>query len=446
MNLSVLLAERAAIGHPVRVGLIGAGKFGTMFLAQARHTQGLHVAAVADHDPERGPTALALAQWPPVKAVARSLNDALASGGTWVSSDPLALFDQDGLDVVIEATGRALPAIRHALAAIDRGIHVVMATVSADALAGPALAARARERGVVYSLANGDGPAVICDLVDWARTSGFEVAAAGRGAKWLPGQQAATPETVWQHWGMTPERARASGLNARVFTSFVDGSRAAMELAAVANATGLTPPAAGLSCPPCGAHDLARIFKPTWDGGRLDSMGQVEVVSSLERDGRAVANDLRWGAYVTFRTPAEYSGLCFGEYGLPTDDLGCYAARWRPHHLAGMEVGVSVASAALLGAPTGCPQSFAADVVAVAKRDMAAGTELDGVGGFTVWGKLVGSAHSVANGLLPLGLSEGAHLARPVEAGQVLKREDVILAADDDLVEVRREMERLVGR
>ncbi|MBC7908084.1 MAG: Gfo/Idh/MocA family oxidoreductase [Rhodospirillaceae bacterium] len=443
MNLSVLLAERASLGQPVRVGLIGAGKFGTMFLAQARHTPGIHVAAVADDEPERGSTALALAHWAPTKAVARSLGDALNTGGTWVTTEALALTEKAGLDVVIEATGSPAQGIRHALAAMDSGMHVIMVNLAADALAGPLLAARAREKDVVYSLAYGDQPALICELVDWARTCGFEVAAAGKGAKWLPGQQATTPETVWQHWGMTPERARAAGLSARVFTSLVDGTRSALELAAVCNATGLLPPADGLQAPPCGAHDLPRIFKPTWDGGRMEAMGQVEVVSSLERDGRAVANDLRWGVYVTYRTPAHYSSLCFDEYGLLTDDSGAYAARWRANHLLGMELGVSVASAALLHTPTGSPRDFSADVVAVAKHDLPAGTELDGAGGFTVWGKLMAAQHAVTQKYLPIGLAHGTVLARAVNAGQILSWADIAPSGHSDIVDMRREMERM---
>lgn len=441
MNLDALLRDRAACGQPVRVGLIGAGKFGTLFLAQARRTPGLHVAAVADTDPERGPTALALAQWPPAKAVARSLADALSSGGTWVTADPLALFEHAGLDVVVEATTAAAHGVRHALAAIERGVHVVMVNLAADCLAGPILAARARDQGVVYSLAYGDQPALICELVDWARACGFEVAAAGRGVRWLPGYQTATPDSVWQYWGTTPERAKASGLNARVFTATMDGSRTAQQLAAVANATGLRPPAAGLLAPPCGAHDLARIFKPHWDGGRLEEMGQVEAVSSLETDGRAVVGDLRWGAFVTFRTDSEYASQCFGEYGLPSDADGAYAARWRTHHMVGMEAGISVASAALLQVPTGCPHAFVADVVAVAKDDLDAGIDLDGVGGFAVYGKLMPAEDSVRQGFLPLSLAQDVTLTRAVPAGQPLTWGDVSLADDDPLVRLRRELE-----
>lgn len=441
MSLNALLADRAAAGQPVRIGLIGAGKFATLFLAQVRHTPGLHLAALADIDGESGPTALALAQWPPAKAVARSLSDAIDSGGTWVTTQPLALFEHPGLDVVIDTTGDAIAGIRHALAAIDHGIHVIMGSVEADALAGPLLAARAQDKGVVYSLAYGDQPALICELVDWARACGFEVAAAGTGTKWLPGYQAATPDTVWQHYGVTPEKAKAGGMNPRIYTAFVDGTRAALELAAVANATGLAPPSTGLAFPACGSHDLARMLKPIWDGGRLEGMGQVEAVSSEERDGRHVIGDLRWGVYVTFRTPSIHAGDSFAEYGLITDDSDHYAARWRPHRLAGLELGVSVVNAVLRREPTGCPTGFVADVVAIAKRDLAAGEFLDGPGGFTLWGKLLPARDALAHDALPIGLTNGVALTRPVVAGQMLTWADVALDDSDDIVAFRREME-----
>lgn len=426
----------------MRVGLIGAGKFGTMFLGQARSIPGLHVAAVADMAPEQGHMALALASWPPLKAVARSLPDAVAQESTWVTTDPFRLFEEPGLDLVVEATGHAQAAVLHALAAISCGLHVVMATVQADALAGPLMARRAEQAGVVYSLAYGDQPALICELVDWARAAGFEVAGAGKGAKYLPGHSAATPETVWQHYGIAPERAQAAGMNPRMFTSFLDGTKSAVEMAAVANATGLLPPSNGLSFAPCGTHDLPRLMKPTWDGGRLEAMGQVEVVSSEERDGRHVVGDIRRGVWVTVRAPTVYTARCFVEYGLTVDDSGDYAALWRPAILMGMEAGLSVASVALRREATGAPSAFVADVVAVAKRDLAPGEVLDGAGGFMVWGKLLPAARSLAEGALPMGLAEGVPLARPVAAGQTLTWADVAFPDDHDVLAVRRAMER----
>jgi predicted homoserine dehydrogenase-like protein len=441
LTLSALLAARAADGNPIRIGLIGAGRFGTQFLAQARHTIGMHVAAVADPDPERGHTALALARWPPTKAVARSLADALANGSTWVTETPQALVEKSGLDVVIEASRSASSGIRHAIAAIEAGIHVVMVNIDADALAGPLLARRAAERGVVYTLAYGDQPALVCELVDWARACGFEVAAAGKGAKWLPGYHATTPDQVWSYYGTTAERAKATGMQDRVYTAFVDGTRAALEMAAVANATGLLPPVSGLAFLPCGAQDLPRILKPSWDGGRLDGMGQVEVVSSEERDGRHVVGDLRWGVWVTFRTPADYCAMTFADYGLTTDDSGSYCARWRSHRLVGMELGVSVINAAIRREHTGCPQGFIADVVAVAKRDLVPAETLDGAGGFTVWGRLLPAPVALAQKAIPIGLTDGAVLRRSVAAGQTLTWEDVALE-DRDAADFRKAMER----
>jgi predicted homoserine dehydrogenase-like protein len=449
VDLSTLLAARTAAGRPVRAGLIGAGKAGTMFLAQARSIAGLHVAAVADIDIEKAHLALALAGWPPGKAVARSLDHALTTGGTWVSEDPAAMLAAGGLDVVVEATGSPAAGARHAMAAFQGGVSVVMASVETDALVGPLLALRAEAAGLVYSLAYGDQPALICELVDWARTSGFQVAAAGMGVKYRPGYNNASPETVWRHFDLTPEQARAAGLNARQFNSALDGTKAALKMAAVVNATGLAAPSSGLAFPPCGSHDLPRIMKPVWDGGRLEAMGQVEAASSQERDGRHVVGDLRQGVFVTFKAPNDYAARCFAEHDLTTDDSGDYAVLWRPRHLAGMELGISVASVACRQAPTGRPATFAADVVAVAKRDLAQGELLDGEGGSTVWGRLLPAAVSLSQGALPIGLSHAARLRRPVSAGQSLTQDDVVLDEDDEVVKLRREMEgepSLAGR
>lgn len=168
-----------------------------------------------------------------------------------------------------------------------------MVNVEADALAGPLLAAQSRSAGIVYSLAYGDQPALICEMVDWARASGFEVIAAGKGTRYLPGYHDSTPEAVWQHYGLTPEQARAGGLNAQMFNSFLDGTKSGIEMAAVANATGLTPPRAGLALPPCTVDELPTILRPRADGGVLDGKGMVEVISSLSRDGERLPRDLR---------------------------------------------------------------------------------------------------------------------------------------------------------
>jgi predicted homoserine dehydrogenase-like protein len=445
MNLSRHLAARAAAGKPVRVGLIGAGKFGSMFLAQARRTPGLHVLGIADLSPDRARDALARVGWPAEQYSATDFDRAAQSGATCVTDDAGALIAAGGLDVVIDATGSPAAGIRHAGLACAHGRHIVMVNVEADVLAGPLLARRARQAGLVYSMAYGDQPALICEMVDWARAAGFDVVCAGKGTKYLPAFHASTPETVWGHYGLTPEQARQGGMNPQMFNSFLDGTKSAIEMAAVANATGLTPPDDGLLFPPCGVDALPEILKPRDAGGVLAGKGMVEVVSSLDRDGQEVARDLRWGVYAVFEAPSDYVARCFAEYGLKTDSSGRFAAMYKPYHLIGLELGISVASAALRGEPTGASEQWRGDAVAVAKRDLKPGEVLDGEGGCMVWGKLIPAAASQRIGGLPIGLAHGCALTRPVAAGALVRRADVALDNGQEIVRIRDEMERVFG-
>lgn len=443
MNLYGLLAAHAS--KPIKVGIIGAGKFGSMFLAQARRTPGLHIVGIADKDPGRAKSALSLIGWPNEQFSARTLVEAArsASRSTCVTDDATSLITLPELDVLIDSTGSPPAGVRHAKMAIDNGKHLVMVNVETDALVGPLLAQRAQEAGLVYSLAYGDQPALIAEMVDWARASGLEVVAAGKGTKYLPEYHDSTPDTIWQYYGITPEDAVKGRLNPQMFNSFLDGTKSAIEMAATANATGLLPPSDGLLFPPSGVDDLASVLRPVSDGGLLERRGSVEVVSSLHRDGTPVDRDLRWGVYATFAAGDEYVRRCFAEYGLVTDESGWYASQYKPFHLIGLELGISVASAALRGEPTGCPTGWRADVCAVAKRDLAAGEILDGEGGFTVWGKCIPASTSVAHGALPLGLAHGCKLRSSVGKGQTLRWSDVDFEGADleETLELRREME-----
>jgi predicted homoserine dehydrogenase-like protein len=440
MNLHALLAQREAQRKPLRIALIGAGKFGSMFLAQVRRTPGVHLTAIADLAPRRARESLARAGWPEEQYEAASLADAAKSGTTFISDDAPAVIASDAVEIVIDATGSPSAGIRHVLACCREGKHVVMVNVEADALAGPLLARRAREAGIIYSLAYGDQPALICEMVDWARAAGFEVIAAGKGTKYLPVYHASTPDTVWGHYGFTPEMVAQGDFNPQMFNSFLDGTKSAIEMAAVANATGLTPAPEGLSFPPCGVDDLPRVLRPCADGGQLHHRGQVEVISSLERDGRPVFRDLRWGVYATFAADSDYVRRCFKEYGLVTDDTGNYSAMYKPYHLIGLELGVSIAAVGLRREATGCPTGFRGDVVAVAKRDLKTGDVLDGEGGHTVWGRLMPARDSLACCGLPLGLGHGVKLVRAVSKGRIVTWND-IAGIDTDAARVRREME-----
>ncbi len=441
MNLSHLLEARAEAGRPIRVGLIGAGKFGTMFLAQARRTRGLHVIGVADLDVAQARANCLRCGWSAERIGAPDLDQAVRTNATRIDADAAALIAHPELEVLIEATGDPRAGIRHCLAAIEHGKHVVMVNVEADVLAGPLLARRARAAGTVYSLAWGDQPALICEHVDWARACGFRVVCAGKGTRYHPDFHRSTPDTVWENFHFGRETAERGGMNPKMFNSFIDGTKSGIEMTAVCNATGLTPQSGGLTFPPCSRYDLAEVLKPASAGGSTEHAGTTEVVSSLHRDRSPVRDDLMMGTYVVIEGENDYVRNCFEEYRMLPDSTRRYAALYRPTHLIGLELGISVASAALRGEPTGTPTGFRSDVVACAKRALRKGEVLDGEGGYMVWGRQTPAAESVDRGGLPIGLAGGVPLTRDIDAGELLCWSDVTIDPDDPAVRLRREME-----
>jgi predicted homoserine dehydrogenase-like protein len=441
MNLHAKLLQRAAENRPIRIGLIGAGKFGSMYLAQIPRTPGVHLVGIADLSPDNARTNLARVGWQAERLSASSLDYAVKHGTTHVGDDWQSLVRHPAVDVIVECTGSPLHAVDHILEAFAHHKHVVNVTVEADAFCGPLLATRALTAGVVYSLAFGDQPALICDLVDWARTCGFPVVAAGRGHKWLPHFCESTPETVWGYYGLTPEQAERGGLNPKMFNSFLDGSKPSIESTAVSNATGLGVPSNGLLYPPASVEDIPYVTRPISEGGVLERKGMVEVISSLETDGRKIPYDIRMGVWVTVEAETDYIKNCFEEYNAHTDPSGRYFTLYKRWHLIGLEVGVSVASVALRNEPTGVATGWNADVVATAKRDLKPGDMLDGEGGYTVWGKLLPAATSKRMGGVPLGLAHGVKVIRPVAKGQSLTWDDVAMDTSTHAYQIRREME-----
>ena len=447
MNFYDMLQKRAQDNNPVKVGVIGAGKFSSMFLSQARLTPGLQVAGIAELDPQRAVTALERTGWEKEVSVftdsAGGINDAARAGKVGITGDSAALIEAE-CDVIMEITGNPEVGTRHAAAAIESGKHVVMVNVEADCLLGAALSEMARKKGVVYSMAYGDQPALIAEQLDWARSVGFEVVCTGKGTRYQPEFHYSTPQTVWGYYGFSEERVASGDYNAQMFNSFLDGSKSAIEMCAVSNHSGLLPQNCGLQFPPVDIEDLADVLKPKSQGGILEHSGTVEVIASENRDGSPIARDLRWGVYVVFKAPTPYVERCFQEYGMKTDESGQYSALYRPYHYIGLELGISVASAALRHEPTGSSREFLADVGAYAKKDLEPGDILDGEGGYTVFGRLLKARDSVAQNGLPLGLTGNGKILKPVKKGELVTYDCVELNRSSLAYRLRKGLETSV--
>lgn len=444
MGLYEQLQERHDQENPIRVGVIGAGKFGTMFLAQVQRIPGVHVVGVADLRVDVAKSNMIYAGWSTEQIDAPSLDAALQSGETHVGQDAIAMINHHGVDIVIECTGNPVVAVDHALAAFAVGKHVISATVEADAVCGAALVARAKSADVIYSLAYGDQPAMTVDLVDWARTCGFEVAAAGRGHKWKPEYRFSTPDTIWDYWGVTPEKAERGRLNPKMFNSFLDGTKPAIECAAISNATGLNAPTNGLTYPPGSIEDISSLMRPRNEGGVLEEAGMVEVISAIADDGSMIPNDIRNGVWVVVKATSEYQKNCFEEYMVSTDDSGLYYCNFKRFHLIGLELGLSVGSVGIRKEATGASKEFRSDVVAVSKKAMKAGEMLDGEGGYCVAGQLRPSRISVPMRALPLGLTGDIKLIRDIPIDTILTYDDVEIDESLNAVKLRRECEAMV--
>ena len=417
-------------GSPIRVAVIGCGRFGSMMLDQIRRAPGMKVAVACDMDGEKARATLGLAGYEPgayagVDQVSEA-NEAIEQGKVAVTEDPRVAIDSQ-VDVVVEATGNPDAGARHASQAIEARKHVVMVNVEADVLVGPVLKKMADEAGVVYSLAYGDQPAIIEELYDWAASLGFEVVAAGKGTKYLPAYRQSTPEQALLTYGYSEEEAAGGGLNPQMYNSFLDGTKSAIEMCAVANMTGLVPDVPGMHFPAGGVAELPNVLRPESDGGILSRNGVVEIVSSLRRDGSEIADSLRWGVYVVLTTDSRYLRTCLAEYGVAMDESGTYGLMYRPYHLVGMEAPVSIAKAALYNEPTGAPRARVGEVVAVAKKNLEPGEVLDGEGGATVYGSLVEAAQASTENLVPIGFCHGARVARQVAGGGMLTQVDVEL-------------------
>ena len=412
--------------EPIRVAFIGCGKFVSMFLAQYNQLEKIVIDTIIDINEDQ--------------AKKNCLNSGLTkdtiSNINFVNSLDQAL--DRNIEIFIEATGNPIIGTVHAKKIIDKKKHIILVNVEADITCGKYLSDLAFKNNVVCSMAYGDQPSLILEQIEWARLNGFEVTCAGKGTKYHPSFEYSTPDTVWGHYGLTKERAEnESGMNPKMFNSFLCGDKSAIEMCAVSNAADLKCPDNGLTFPAIGVYDIAKTMIPKSEGGVIDYDGQVEVISSIDLDKKDVPHDLRWGVYIVLKAQNEYVKNCFKDYGMVTDPSGNYSAIWRPYHYVGLELAQSIYSVALDNKATGFTKNYNADVAAIAKKDLKIGDKLDGEGGFCARGRLITSQKSKKENILPLGLSDNAIVKKNINKDELIKLSDVELNLPNEVIDAR---------
>ncbi len=412
--------------EPIKIAFIGCGKFVSMFLAQYNQLEKIQIDTIVDVNIDQ--------------AKKNCLNSGLSKKTITDINFANSLDDvlERDIEIFIEATGNPIVGTVHAKKILDNKKHLILVNVEADVTCGKFLSDLAIKNNVVCSMAYGDQPSLIMEQIEWARLNGFQVICAGKGTKYHPTFEYSTPETVWEHYGLTKERAEIeSGMNPKMFNSFLCGDKSAIEMCAVSNAADLKCPKDGLTFPPVGVYDIAKKLIPKDEGGLIDYIGQVEVISSIDLKKKDIANDLRWGVYIVIKAQNEYVKNCFKDYGMVTDNSGNYSAIWRPYHYIGLELAQSIYSISLDLKPTGFTKNYNSDVAAIAKKDLKIGEKLDGEGGFCARGKLISSQKSKEDRILPLGLTDSAIIKKNIKKDELIKLTDVELQLPKEVIEAR---------
>jgi len=410
-----LYSELEQLRKDISVGIVGCGKFISMFLSQYNHLKRVQIKTIIDLNINRAKE----------NCIKSGLNKKVIKKIKFVTSLDVVLKDK--IDIFIEATGDPIIGTEHAVKIIKSKKNIIMVNVEADVVCGKYLSDLAKKNNVVYSMAYGDQPSLIMELIEWAKLNGFKVVSAGKGTKYHPSFEYSTPDTVWKNYGMTDTQAKKAGMNAKMFNSFTTGDKSSIEMAAVSNASGLKCPKNGLTYPPVGVYEIANKVKPKSKGGVTDFEGQVEVISSIDRKKKNIPNDLRWGVYIVIKAQNKYAKSCFKEYGMVTDKSGNYSALWRPYHYIGLELAQSIYSIALERKATGQTKFYNADVASIAKKNIKPGEILDGEGGFFARGRLVSAKKSITKKLLPLGLSGGSIAVKNIKKDDPIKLGDVLI-------------------
>jgi predicted homoserine dehydrogenase-like protein len=400
------LRQREAEGTPIRVGLVGAGAIGRALAYQITNiVPGMRLVAISNRTLAHAERAFREAGAGPARVVddPGGLAAALEQGVPAITSEPGLLCAAPGIDVVFESTGTIEFAAGVALDAFAQGKPVVTLNAELQGTVGPALKARADRAGVMFTEADGDQPGVMMNLYRFVQSLGVRPVLIGN-IKSLYDRYR-TPATQ-------VEFARRHGLTPHMAASFADGTKMSFENALIANATGMKVGRRGLYGPAC-AHvrDAAALFPRE----QMLATGLVDYVLGAEPAS---------GVFVIGHEERPLQRQWLQLHKLGDGPLYTFYA---PYHLGHMEAPLSVARALLFGDAAVAPLTHTVDVIATAKRDLAPGEVLDGIGWYMTYGQCENAEVVHAEGLLPMGVAEGCRLRRPVARDQVLTYDDVEL-------------------
>lgn len=423
------LARRAEAGRPIRIGLIGAGEMGTDIVTQVSLMQGIEVAVLVTSRIEKAGEAFSVAGLEPdafaLCETSLAAERAIGQGRTAVCPAIELACGCDLVDVIIDATGRPNAGAQVAMQAIRHGKHIVMMNVEADVSIGPLLKHEAGKAGVVYTIGAGDEPSSTMELINFIRSLGYPIVAAGKG-KNNAFNLHATPDSY-------REEAERRNMNPRMLVEFVDGSKTMIEMTAIANATGLVPDKPGMHGPNASLDELHKVLCPVWDGGILSRAGVVDFT---------IAKDVAPGVFVIAemshpRLRERMNDLRLGE--------GPYYTFYRPYHLTSLEVPLSAAEAVLYGKSHMWPLDRpVAETAALAKRDLAPGTRLDAIGEYCYRGWAITREEARRLKAVPLGLAHGAVISASIGEGEYLTYDNCRLDESLDIVQLRRKLDLLL--
>jgi predicted homoserine dehydrogenase-like protein len=425
------LAVRAQSGKPIRVGLIGSGEMGTDIVSRVAHMRGIEIGAICERRPGSAQKAVNIAYGNSGRVLdvstADAANAAMESGSIAVTDNPFAILDAGLIDVVIDATGIPAAGAEIGLSAMERGKHLVMMNVEADVTIGAYLRSEAERLGVVYSLGAGDEPSSCMELIEFVSAMGHRVISAGKG-KNNPLNTDATPDAYL-------EEAKRRNMNPRMLVEFVDGSKTMVEMAAIANATGLIPDKPGMHGPACSRDELSSVLVPQSAGGLLSSSdGRVDFTI-----GKGVAPGVFVVAEMDHpRILERMEDLKMGK--------GPYFTFFRPYHLTSLEVPLTCARAVLYGKADMVPMPVpVAEVCAVAKRDLAPGEKLDQIGEYCYRAWIMTAVEARETGAIPCGLLEGSVVSQVIKKGELLTRENVAVPAGSKIAMLRNRQDLMLG-